>query len=852
MCRGLGEQQQKQQQQVLSNMDGPTAVSSFQPSSRKPFKQVRYQDDQDRFEDRENVLPQTHQATNQQQQRGQQRWEGPEPQTQYILRSKAGSAVTAASQQPSQPVRGLNLPSGPSYDPEDEEDLQREATYQQELKHRVDSLQRAAESALVPQVSPGPEDSEREEEGEEFMERGITPPPRYRDHGYSHSHHATSHHGPRLRDGLSHHSHWADPLGDGYNPAATATSHSYHYADSERPGYADLGRPVFTPPIAAARTGGGVGYRGGGDAYNAERYQEVDYAAEPANAVQGNRYFHLHTDNVGQGRYGGGVAGQYPIPHSDLQAAPAPTLSLGGHSRQGYAEPRDGYYLTEPRGYAEAEQKPAHAFFQGPAGAGGRGGGDGEGEEVTPHHHHHHLPFQARPDDDDRYRLQEEDGAGLRPSPTPHHHHHQSGLITLPEKPDYDYVANNKADYGFSPKRTYKKIREVKKREEERLSHIFIQPKVKGKGKKGGSRSSSRDSSPARLPAITYSPAGGGGGEAVAGGSSQQGPEEVWGPQHSPHHHHLASQSLVAKTSPVQSPPFTTYPGDIIQPGVTQHLVTEDGQRISVDVNLRLVSPPLGSEGVEDFAGQQTFRQTGMQYPLQGGKTYRAHDSSGSHDYSDPVYTTTVAPTNPYKVIPPIHASSEGSPSSAPVQSDNGSYMLSYLREKEKQMNIEKPWYRTYGLKDYKRMQREVQLGRGSLGPDLENETFREKRDKLLRQQDYSKAVNDKNMKDLTTKKPATFPRQSQQDDMLSKRKLAVEYAKHVPKPTVKPRASAYNNYEMASQLSPIAKPAKGQQPSQDKGQSVEVKDLDKLHKRHEADKRSADLIQQKAQGVAS
>ena len=53
--------------------------------------------------------------------------------------------------------------------------------------------------------------------------------------------------------------------------------------------------------------------------------------------------------------------------------------------------------------------------------------------------------------------------------------------------------------------------------------------------------------------------------------------------------------------------------------------------------------------------------------------------------------------------------------------------MLSYLREKEKQEHRAKPWYRVYGLKDYKRMQNEVRLGTRTLGPDLDNETYKER-----------------------------------------------------------------------------------------------------------------------------
>ena len=79
----------------------------------------------------------------------------------------------------------------------------------------------------------------------------------------------------------------------------------------------------------------------------------------------------------------------------------------------------------------------------------------------------------------------------------------------------------------------------------------------------------------------------------------------------------------------------------------------------------------------------------------------------------------------------------------------------------------------------------------------------------------------------------------------------AVEYAKNVPKPTVKPKANPYNSYELASKLSPIAKPSRSQSHSPEEP-SVEVLDLEKLHERHQRDKQSAEMIRQKAQGIVS
>ena len=71
------------------------------------------------------------------------------------------------------------------------------------------------------------------------------------------------------------------------------------------------------------------------------------------------------------------------------------------------------------------------------------------------------------------------------------------------------------------------------------------------------------------------------------------------------------------QVSPVHSPPYRQ-PLDL-KP-ITQELITEDGQRISVDVNLRLISPPVGVETEMAGYGRQppaNHRQTGLQYPVE-------------------------------------------------------------------------------------------------------------------------------------------------------------------------------------------------------------------------------------------
>ena len=54
--------------------------------------------------------------------------------------------------------------------------------------------------------------------------------------------------------------------------------------------------------------------------------------------------------------------------------------------------------------------------------------------------------------------------------------------------------------------------------------------------------------------------------------------------------------------------------------------------------------------------------------------------------------------------------------------------MSKYIREKDKLGKLsDKPKYKMYGIKDYKRMLSELKAGTGSLGPDLDREDFKEK-----------------------------------------------------------------------------------------------------------------------------
>ncbi|GFR73226.1 hypothetical protein ElyMa_005724000 [Elysia marginata] len=106
----------------------------------------------------------------------------------------------------------------------------------------------------------------------------------------------------------------------------------------------------------------------------------------------------------------------------------------------------------------------------------------------------------------------------------------------------------------------------------------------------------------------------------------------------------------------------------------------------------------------------------------------------------------------------------------------------------------------------------------------------------------------------------------------MNRRRVAQEYAKSVPKPTVRVRPNEYNNYEIASEKSPIAKhhrkvtstipsPSLGasatpsgsklsptpQHVSKPGGREkeMEVLDLERLRQRYEQDKQNEAAIRQ-------
>ncbi|XP_021357968.1 serine/arginine repetitive matrix protein 2-like isoform X2 [Mizuhopecten yessoensis] len=197
---------------------------------------------------------------------------------------------------------------------------------------------------------------------------------------------------------------------------------------------------------------------------------------------------------------------------------------------------------------------------------------------------------------------------------------------------------------------------------------------------------------------------------------------------------------------------------------------------------------------------------------------------------------------NPYPKIPPISAGTEDRFATGPIRVELEGYSAIHQKNRQKDPN-EQPWYQVYTLSDYKKLKKEMDAGRGPLGPDMENETFKEKLEKKHKQNEYARLVMERNRQELLDRKPVQRRQPSHDQREENKRRAALDYAKNVPKPVVKAKPSQYNSYEVSSQLSPLNK--KGNQSPVKTQPPIEVVDLNKLQQRHEEEKQNVAMIKQ-------
>ncbi|ELU09475.1 hypothetical protein CAPTEDRAFT_223668 [Capitella teleta] len=332
-----------------------------------------------------------------------------------------------------------------------------------------------------------------------------------------------------------------------------------------------------------------------------------------------------------------------------------------------------------------------------------------------------------------------------------------------------------------------------------------------------------------------------------------------------------------------------------VAPGKAQpinHTVyTDDGQKVSVDINLKVVSPTpqtaanmqehppphrpaLPPSHIPPVAFQPQYpphlgppRQafTNTAYPQQVFASPRqrpiAQDQYTGTGYpQEPYYQEDNYPrdpplSSPYKILPAIgsadtdvgrqyHSDIEPSIEQiSPRLEEQGSYMDAYKKTKNRKFE-----YKTYTLKDYKSLKNDIKLG--GLGPEFENENLREKKDKVTRQREFARQVQEKN-KQLGRKPgrpklpPPGVVEEEAEDDILHRRRIALEYAKSVPKPKVAPKTKNVSpapdsGTRKASDRTTTTYGLSAKQPT-----DTYMLDLDELRQRHERERQQVALIQQ-------
>ncbi|XP_041373438.1 uncharacterized protein LOC121386561 [Gigantopelta aegis] len=707
------------------------------------------------------------------------------------------------------PVRGVPLPVGPKLDPADEIALSREQDYQNSLKERVRESERHVSEIEVPKLPLSTEDNG------EFVGDSLE----YSEDTYRQNRSSMARDSLELYDGLS---------ARERERIQVVEKDAWSNPPPEPFGQSDQQPPLYD------------GYR--------EYGQENIYVQEPGT---------LYPAALPPGYYGDSWQQTAYIQRGDAieRYDVAVEQQFISHQMPMPAGNYDHVYI-----HPDVPQE-EHSYTQERFGVENPGGGN------------FHSPPQSDIDD----RRGEKQGS--------------KKLQAEPEKPQYDYVSNNKYDYGKQPRRTYRQIQDIKAEEKVKLETVFIKPKPK-------------KSSTSKLPVLNR-------------------------PQPQPQHHEMNREEPVVRRSPSnkaasaenlwdnrsafladhkngkvnQKKKLVKYPSESglssrrpeeggkfasapphdrmammlplsapLSPGrqalvmkpITQEIITDDGQKIIVDVKLRLSpgnAPPgeylqfgqspsnPGPYGVGvpygfADAADDRVNPAVQQYAPRQISTNQYHPYTGYDVPRNGEFKENRDVMSPYSKIPPIPKSGESQlsqfetnldgPSWQESESDSEGYAAQFKKSKMKKK--EKPWYTIYNIDDYRRMQKEVRLG--TLGPDLDSATFRERMDKKMRQEEYARQVKLKNQKNLAHRKPPTFPRPKETNDIMNKRKVAVEYAKNVPKPSPKPRVTKYNSYELASQvsLSPKGQPGK---------ETLEFIDLDKLQQRHEKDKQNVATIRQ-------
>ncbi|XP_022097552.1 uncharacterized protein LOC110983012 isoform X2 [Acanthaster planci] len=201
-----------------------------------------------------------------------------------------------------------------------------------------------------------------------------------------------------------------------------------------------------------------------------------------------------------------------------------------------------------------------------------------------------------------------------------------------------------------------------------------------------------------------------------------------------------------------------------------------------------------------------------------------------ANEMTGPGYHHLTKRTSPYNVLPDIPGHPDPDGTSPLRKSDPDGYMARLLKQKQP------PQYKEYTLKDYRNLKNDIRLG--GLGPDPE--LISEKQEKVNRQRDYAKSVMQQNKKQLQQSK-RLWPKQAEspKDATPSKRDIAIEYSKTVPKPRMPTPPEVWHERMFGASSRQQAK----EEVEHEERAASEMARLEELRARHEKEKEEVERL---------
>ncbi|GAB1602341.1 jhy protein homolog [Argonauta hians] len=260
---------------------------------------------------------------------------------------------------------------------------------------------------------------------------------------------------------------------------------------------------------------------------------------------------------------------------------------------------------------------------------------------------------------------------------------------------------------------------------------------------------------------------------------------------------------------------------------ISKDFITDDGQRISVDINLKLVSPPTSSRYHPSYAVSPADNS---HTSLQRMPDYQNTDQYADYEKLLMDYELQHRTREDNSLNNP-----ENSMNEAGERLEKTDHNTSYTGRYQKLRKADFK-YKVYTVDDYRKMDKEVKLGR--LGPDLDSDDLKEKIERRQRQAEYARKVHEENRTAISSKPlaPPPCPPLTLTKEQESKRKMAIQYSKTVPKPAVKPIPSKENKPKPANKTSALAPDSL----------LFNLDDIEKLREQHERDKKAAEAIRQR------